>query len=76
METGWVKIKIYTNPIGGEIVKQMLEENNIPAVLMNKQDSSYHFGKLELYVQEHNKDAALTLIESNEEIESEDNNAN
>lgn len=76
METGWVKIKIYTNPIGAEIVRQMLEENSIPAVLMNKQDSSYHFGKLELYVQDQNKDMALELIENNNEVGSEENNAN
>lgn len=75
METGWEKIKIYTNPIGGEIVKQMLEENNIPAVLLNKQDSSYHFGKLELYVLVEDKAQALALIASTEDIATEDTDA-
>lgn len=33
------------------ILKGMLEGNNIPAFLMNKQDSSYlNFGDVELYV--------------------------
>lgn len=33
------------------IVKGMLEENNVPVMLMNRQDSSYvNFGEIELYV--------------------------
>ena len=33
------------------IVKGMLEENNVPVSLINKQDSSYiNFGEIELYV--------------------------
>ncbi len=33
------------------IIKGMLEENNVPVMLMNKQDSSYvNFGEIELYV--------------------------
>ncbi len=33
------------------IIKGMLEENNVPVLLMNKQDSSYvNFGEIELYV--------------------------
>lgn len=33
------------------VVKGMLEENNVPVMLMNRQDSSYvNFGEIELYV--------------------------
>lgn len=33
------------------IIKGMLEENNVPVMLMNRQDSSYvNFGEIELYV--------------------------
>ncbi|UIR55758.1 DUF2007 domain-containing protein [Sphingobacterium sp. SRCM116780] len=73
MEQGWKKIKVYTNAIEAEIVKQMLEESGIPAIILNKQDSSYlTFGKIELYVNEQDEDQALNLIVSTVENESED----
>jgi hypothetical protein len=51
------------NPIEVEIIKQMLEENNITAVMLNKQDSSYNmFGSIDLYVKEENQTIALQLI--------------
>ena len=37
-----IKILSTTNPNKAEITKQMLEENNINVVLLNKQDSSYN----------------------------------
>lgn len=76
MEKGWTKIQTYTKAIEAEIVKQMLEENGIPAVLLNKQDSSYLFGKLELYVNEINKEQALVLINQTGENNSEEENVN
>lgn len=33
-----------------EILKSLLEENDIPAVIINKQDSAYLFGDIEVYV--------------------------
>lgn len=66
MENDWKKIKTYTNAIQAEIVKQMLEENDIPAVLLNKQDSSYLFGKIELYVSEKLVENAEILMEEAE----------
>lgn len=51
------------NPIEVEIIKQMLEENNITAVMLNKQDSSYNmFGSVGLYVKKENQTIALQLI--------------
>ena len=48
-----IKVLSTDNPNKAAIVKQMLEENNIKVVLLNKQDSSYlMFGLVELYVQE------------------------
>ena len=63
MEKNWINIFSSTNPIEVEIVKQMLGENNISAVMLNKQDSSYNlFGTIDLYVKEKNKSIALQLI--------------
>ena len=46
------------------IIKGMLEENNVPAMLVNKQSSSYIiFGDVELYVPDHLKDVAEELVE-------------
>ena len=51
------------NPIEVEIIKQMLYENDITAVTLNKQDSSYNmFGSIDLYVKEENQTIALQLI--------------
>ena len=62
MEKDWVKIKTYTNAIQSEIVKQMLLENEVNAVVLNKQDSSYLFGKIELYVSVNDVEKANALI--------------
>ena len=63
MEKNWINIFSSANPIEVEIVKQMLDENNITAVTLNKQDSSYNlFGTIDLYAKEENKSIALQLI--------------
>ena len=64
MEKGWIKVRTYTQALEAEIVKQMLEEHEIAAVLINKQDSSYLFGKIELYVNEADEAIANVLINS------------
>ncbi|SJN32185.1 hypothetical protein FM120_07905 [Sphingobacterium faecium PCAi_F2.5] len=49
----------------------MLEESGIPAIVLNKQDSSYLvFGKIELYVNQQDEEQAIMLIDST--IEKED----
>tara|TARA_B110000444_G_C18339316_1_gene366497 strand:- start:198 stop:386 length:189 start_codon:yes stop_codon:yes gene_type:complete len=58
-----VKLFSTDNPNKAEIIKQMLEENNINVVLLNKQDSSYKmFGFVEIYVEEINVNTAKDLI--------------
>lgn len=58
-----VKLFSTDNPNKAEIIKQMLEENNINVVLLNKQDSSYKmFGFVEVYVEERNVNTAKDLI--------------
>ncbi|MBD1421117.1 putative signal transducing protein [Sphingobacterium chuzhouense] len=71
MEKGWIKIQTYTDAIRGEIDKQMLDENGIPAVLLNKQDSSFMFGKIDLFVNENDFEQAQRLIQENESEEDE-----
>lgn len=64
MNENWVKLKVYQNAFAAEVVKQMLIENNIPAVVLNKQDSSYLFGVIELYVDLDHQLEAAALIDS------------
>lgn len=72
MGKDWTKIREFNNEIHAEMVKQMLEANGIPAVLMNKKDSSYLFGKLELFVNQEYAEQAVSLIEKEEDNLSED----
>jgi len=54
----WIKIYTTRNYAEASIIKGMLEENNIEAVVMNKMDSSYlNFGDIEIHVP---ADAATT----------------
>jgi hypothetical protein len=63
MEKNWVKIYKSTNFYRSEIVKQMLLQHNIIAVLLNKQDSSYRsFGNIEVYVHQEDFDHAIELL--------------
>ena len=63
MEKNWINIFSSANPIEVEIIKQMLTENDIVAVVLNKQDSSYNmFGEIDLYVTENEQAIALQLI--------------
>ena len=58
-------IKVFStdNPNKAELSKQMLEENNINVVLLNKQDSSYlMFGLIELYVNNEKLKLARDLL--------------
>ena len=58
-----IKVLSTDNPNKAAIVKQMLEENNIKVVLLNKQDSSYlMFGLVELYVQENQVEKTEDLL--------------
>jgi hypothetical protein len=46
------------------IIKGMLEENNVPVIIINRQDSSYlNFGEIEVYVPLLLKDVAKHLLD-------------
>lgn len=63
MENDYHKIAELSNPIEAEILTQMLNQNSINAICMNKRDSSYLvFGVIEIYCQSKDVIAALHLI--------------
>ena len=62
---GWFMLYSTKNYLEANIIKGKLEENNIRAVLLNKQDTSYvSIGEIELYVPAHLKDIAVHLIDN------------
>jgi hypothetical protein len=66
MNSSWVKIYTSHQFIKSEIVRQVLIDHQIEAVLMNKQDSAYKFGEVEIYIHQSNFDKAIELIIQNE----------
>ena len=63
MEKDWIKIYSSTDPVKVEILKHVLLENNIHAVNINQQDSSYlMFGTIDLYIKRDNQKKAHQLM--------------
>ena len=50
MSSDWVIVFSTNQQFEADIVKEILSDNDIECVSMNKQDSSYHFGEIEIYV--------------------------
>lgn len=58
-----IKILSTNNLNKAEIIKQMLEENNVDVIMLNKQDSSYlMFGDIELYIKKEQEKQARDLL--------------
>ena len=63
MEKNWIKIFTSSNFYQAEIVKQMLVENQIDTVLLNKQDSSHRtFGDIEVYIHQQDFSNAIEAM--------------
>ena len=67
MEKDWVKIYTSSNLYQAEITKQMLIENDIEAVLLNKQLSGYNIGSVEVYIHQQDFSKAVEIIALNED---------
>jgi hypothetical protein len=63
MQSNWQKVYTSDLQYRAEIVKAVLAEHNIPAVLIDKKDSAYHFGHIELYVAPEQVLTAIKIIE-------------
>jgi len=63
MEPNLVHIFSSGEPYKAEMAKQMLTDHNIQSFLVNKQDSAYKFGVVELYVDRDNVIRAKKLIQ-------------
>jgi hypothetical protein len=67
MSSDWVKIYESSDLYKAEIYKGGLEAEGIKAITMNKKDSAYLFGRIELYVQPEDVIKAIHLINSIEQ---------
>ena len=60
----WHLLYTTLNIAEANIIKGLLEENDVPVHLMNKQDSSYlNFGDIQVYVPAHLKEIAQQLLQ-------------
>lgn len=64
MENDWQLVYSAKSAIDAEMVRGMLENVGIEAVVMNKQDSSYLFGDVEVYVSKEQAEKAADIIKS------------
>jgi hypothetical protein len=64
MQKDWIMVYSSRDEYKVEIIKALLEENDIESVIMNKKDSSYLFGDIELYVSNTEVIKAKQIIES------------
>lgn len=63
MEKGWIKIFTSSDFYRSEIIKQVLCENEIDAVLLNRQASSHRaFGNVEVYIHQENFSRAIEVM--------------
>lgn len=65
MTSDWVKIVTLDNRQKAELLRTLMESNNIPAVIMDKKDSLYNIGSMELYCPAENALKALEIVEFN-----------
>lgn len=63
MEDNLVQIYSSGQPYTAEMVRQMLADHNIQCFLVNKQDTAYKFGEVELYVNRDDVIRAKMLIQ-------------
>ena len=54
MNNNWIEVYSTNDIFKAEVIKNMLISNNIEAIIMNQQDSSYHFGTAKIYTHKKN----------------------
>jgi hypothetical protein len=66
MNDSWVKIFTSSDFFKSEMVRQVLIDNEIDAVILNKQGYPYNIGQVEVYVQPDYFQPAIELIVKND----------
>jgi hypothetical protein len=66
MEGKWITVFSSADPFRVEVIKGLLADNNIESVVVNKKDSAYLFGEVELYVNVEDAFIANQIISNSE----------
>ncbi len=69
MDENWVLLKTTGDEFSAEVIRGMLEENQIETIVMNKRDSEFLLGDVELYVQKTDFEKAQQLLAEHKESE-------
>ena len=69
MGTVWKVVYETPNEVRAEIAKAVLEDSEIPTVVVNKKDSSYQFGVYEVCVNQDFIEEATRIIKHDLEFE-------
>ncbi len=65
MEKDWKLVYTVNQAYQAELLKQVLEDKGITAVVLNKRDSTYMtFGRFEIYCSEQDADTAADLVKN------------
>ena len=62
MEKDWVIVYTTNKMYQTELFRELLADNDIESFVINKQDSSYKFGNIEVYVKRNNILKAKMLV--------------
>tara|TARA_Y100000385_G_scaffold219966_1_gene229494 strand:+ start:191 stop:406 length:216 start_codon:yes stop_codon:yes gene_type:complete len=68
---GWTVVYSDGFPPAVELRRTVLDQHRIPAVVLNKKDSSYLFGYVELLVQDEDVIRAKALLDNKEALSSD-----
>lgn len=68
VDNTWVKIYSTSAVYKAELLKGVLIENDIDAIVMNKKDSAYLFGEAEIYVKAEDAVKAKHILIQNETL--------
>lgn len=66
MEDNWQLVYTTDKSFEAEMVRGLLESANLEPIVINRQDSSYMFGDIDVYVHPSQADQALKIINQTE----------
>jgi hypothetical protein len=62
MDNNWSVVFSTDDIFQADVIKNMLDANNIDAIIMNQKDSAYLFGIVKIYTKKENIEKAKNLI--------------
>lgn len=60
----WISVYETDQPYRAELVKDLLNNEDVNAVILNRKDSSYHFGNIQVMVNPEDREKATKIVNS------------